>query len=61
MSDWLTHLKKFYANKKKTNPSYSYKNAMKDAVSSYHKNASSKSSHSKKRRRHSKRTMRRRK
>lgn len=35
MSEWLVHLKKFYADRKKTNPSYSYKKAMKDAVSSY--------------------------
>ena len=32
MSKWLTHLKKFYLDKKKTDKSYSYKNAMKDAV-----------------------------
>ena len=61
MSEWLTHLKNFYANRKKINPAYSYKNAMKDAVSSYHKKSSSKSSskssHSKKRR-HRKKTVR---
>jgi hypothetical protein len=48
MSSWLTHLKNFYANRKKINPAYSYKNAMKDAVPSYRKSASTKSSHSNK-------------
>jgi hypothetical protein len=47
-------------NKKKTNPSYSYKNAMKDAVSSYHKNPRSSSSSSKKRSKKHRRTQRRR-
>ncbi len=51
MSAWLKHLKNFYLNRKKINPSYSYKSAMKDAVSSYHKNTSFPSS---KKRRHSK-------
>ena len=39
MSKWLTHLKKFYLDKKKTDKSYSYKNAMKDAAKTYNSNA----------------------
>ena len=35
MSKWLTHLKAFYLEKKKTDKSYSYKNAMKDAAKTY--------------------------
>ena len=35
MSKWLTHLKKFYTEKKKTDKSYSYKSAMKDAAKTY--------------------------
>jgi hypothetical protein len=36
MTSWMEHLKKFYADKKKSNPDYKYKNAMTDAKSSYH-------------------------
>ena len=39
MSKWLTHLKKFYLDKKKTDKSYSYKNAMKDAAKTYNGNS----------------------
>lgn len=35
MSKWLTHLKAFYINKRKTNKTYSYKSAMKDAAKTY--------------------------
>lgn len=35
MSKWLTHLKAFYNEKKKTDKSYSYKSAMKDAAKTY--------------------------
>lgn len=35
MSKWLSHLKTFYINKKKTDKSYSYKSAMKDAAKTY--------------------------
>ena len=34
-SKWLTHLKAFYAKKKKTNPAYKYSTAMKEARASY--------------------------
>jgi hypothetical protein len=34
----MEHLRRFYADKKKTNPNYKYKNAMTDAKSSYHSN-----------------------
>lgn len=37
MSQWLTHLKKFYVNKRKNDKSYSYKRAMKDAAKTYTK------------------------
>lgn len=32
---WMTHLKAFYEKAKKSNPSYSYKSAMKDAKETY--------------------------
>jgi hypothetical protein len=35
MSKWLSHLKAFYNDKKKTNSSYSYKTAMKDAAKTF--------------------------
>lgn len=35
MSAWITHLTKFYREKKRTNPNYKYKNAMKDARKTY--------------------------
>jgi hypothetical protein len=35
MSAWINHVKKFYNDKKKSNPSYKYKNAMSDAKSTY--------------------------
>lgn len=35
MSDWLSHLKAFYNNKKKTDSSYSYKTAMKEAAKTF--------------------------
>ena len=38
MSKWLIHLKTFYLNKRKTDKSYSYKNAMKDAAKTYNAN-----------------------
>ncbi len=41
MSKWLTHLKSFYLNKKKTDKSYSYKCAMKDAAKTYKGDSSS--------------------
>ena len=35
MSTWITHLTAFYKEKKRTNPNYKYKDAMKDARSTY--------------------------
>ena len=35
MSEWLTHLKQFYKDKKKTLKDYSYKQAMVDAAKTY--------------------------
>lgn len=35
MSAWIDFLGKFYRDKKKTNPGYSYKNDMKDAAKVY--------------------------
>lgn len=35
MSEWLTHLKQFYKDKKKTSKDYSYKQAMVDAAKTY--------------------------
>ena len=35
MSKWLSHLKAFYNEKKKTLKSYSYKTAMKDAAKTF--------------------------
>jgi hypothetical protein len=35
MSDWLSHLKAFYNDKKKSNSSYSYKTAMKEAAKTF--------------------------
>lgn len=35
MSDWLSHLKVFYNDKKKSNSSYSYKTAMKEAAKTF--------------------------
>ena len=35
MSAWIDFLGKFYRDKKKSNPGYSYKNAMKDAAKVY--------------------------
>ena len=43
MSKWLTHLKKFYIEKKKTDKSYSYKSAMKDAAKTYNPDANEES------------------
>ena len=34
-SEWMTHLKKFYAEEKKKNKDYKYKDAMKDAKKTY--------------------------
>ena len=34
---WMSYLKNFYNNKKKTDPSYKYSSAMKDAAVSYKK------------------------
>lgn len=34
---WMEHLKKFYAEEKKKNPNYKYKDAMKDAKKTYKK------------------------
>ena len=36
-SAWVTHVKKYYADRKKKEPGYKYKNAMKDARASYKK------------------------
>ena len=36
-SAWVAHVKKYYADRKKKEPDYKYKNAMKDARSSYKK------------------------
>jgi hypothetical protein len=38
MSAWINHVKKYYNDKKKSNPSYKYKNAMSDAKSTYKSN-----------------------
>ena len=34
-SDWIDHVKAFYAEKKKTNPDYKYSQALKDAKATY--------------------------
>ena len=34
-SPWITHLNNFYKKKKKSNPSYKYSQAMKDAKKTY--------------------------
>ena len=36
-SDWIDHVKAFYAEKKKTNPDYKYSQALKDAKATYKK------------------------
>lgn len=41
MSAWTTFLTKFYNDKKKTNPDYQFKHAMKDAAKVYKKNTPS--------------------
>lgn len=41
MSNWTTFLTKFYNDKKKTNPDYQFKNAMRDAAKVYKKNTPS--------------------
>lgn len=41
MSNWTTFLTKFYNDKKKTNPDYQFKHAMKDAAKVYKKNTPS--------------------
>lgn len=46
MSAWTTFLTKFYNDKKKTNPDYQFKHAMKDAAKVYKKSPSSESSDS---------------
>ena len=38
MSNWTTFLTKFYNDKKKTNPDYQFKHAMKGAAKVYKKN-----------------------
>lgn len=48
MTEWMNYLKKFYQEKKATDQTYSYKNAMKDAAKSYKSNTSSSMSTSKK-------------
>lgn len=39
MSKWLSHIKTVFNNKRKTNKSYTYKAAMKDAAKTYKSNA----------------------
>ena len=34
-SAWVAHVKKYYADRKKKEPGYKYKNAMKDARKTY--------------------------
>ncbi len=41
MSAWLSHLKSYYNEKKKSNPKYKFKTAMKEAVPSYRKSGKS--------------------
>lgn len=41
MSAWTTFLTKFYNDKKKTNPDYQFKNAMRDGAKVYKKNTPS--------------------
>ena len=36
-SAWVAHVKKYYSDRKKKEPGYKYKNAMKDARASYKK------------------------
>ena len=36
-SAWVAHVKKYYSERKKKEPGYKYKNAMKDARASYTK------------------------
>ena len=36
-SEWIKHVKAFYANKKKGNPGYKYSQALKEAKSTYKK------------------------
>lgn len=36
-SAWVAHVKKYYSDRKKKEPDYKYKNAMKDARASYKK------------------------
>ena len=38
---WMSYLKTFYNNKKKSDPSYKYSSAMKDAAVSYKKDGKS--------------------
>lgn len=59
MSKWLSHLKAFYNNRRKTDKSYSYKSAMKDATKTYKNSASIKSKSSKSRTSKSRRSTRR--
>ena len=44
MSAWTIFLTKFYNDKKKTNPGYKFKDAMKDAAKVYKKSPSAESS-----------------
>jgi hypothetical protein len=50
MSAWIEFLGNFYRDKKKTNPNYTYKNAMKDGAKTYrnHKPHHNKKKHIKK-------------
>ena len=41
MSDWITFLGKYYRDRKKTDPGYSYKHAMVDASKEFKKTSNS--------------------
>ena len=46
MSSWTTFLTKFYNDKKKSNPEYKFKDAMKDGARVYKKSSSTESTES---------------
>ena len=48
MSGWISHLTKFYRDRKQTNPYYKYSTAMKDARISYRSGTMTKSRKSQK-------------
>ena len=49
MSAWTTHVTKYYRDRKRKNKNYSFKQAMKDAKSTYKRKEGSRSKRSRKR------------